>query len=160
MGALEQLEINITGRHPSLQHHMDEPQTQTLRPYDHILNQTHLQINNVSASRQIAFSEGVMLHYSFRDAGAGNAIFRLRDGVDASANMLDTFALITNESTQGSFQPLGKTFKAIYLEIDSGTVEGVITTCSREDYLNYAQLTHNVKDHELLRELIQQLKKD
>ena len=85
----------------------------------------------VIASRQVLGGGDVrrLLGWSIREtSGAATATFRLRDGNNAAAVMLANANLAANESIRDFWFPAGILVATgrIYLEIVSGSVEGVL----------------------------------
>jgi hypothetical protein len=79
------------------------------------------------ASIKAAVSAGQLAGYSLRETAGAAAVVRLRDGVDASGDIIVTVALPANGSANQWYLPHGIAFTAgLFVEVASGAVEGVV----------------------------------
>lgn len=83
-----------------------------------IINGQSVRVSNVA---------GRLAGFSFRETAGDAAVIRLRDGFDTSGGLIATTSLAANESVRDWFMPDGISFgSGLYVEILSGTIEGVV----------------------------------
>lgn len=77
---------------------------------------------------RLSTSSGRLAGFSIRETtGAAAAVVRLRDGSDATGDLLATIALLGGASVQAWFMPSGVSFGyGLFLEVTSGAVEAVV----------------------------------
>lgn len=80
-----------------------------------------------AVSTQVSGSAGRVMGWSFRETAGGNATLYLRDGRDASADVVTVIQLGAHESTRDSYFPGGLSFvQGLYLDVAVGAIEGSV----------------------------------
>jgi len=77
---------------------------------------------------RLSTSSGRLAGFSIREtSGAAAAVVRLRDGSDATGDLLSTISLVSGESVRDWFMPSGISFGyGLFLEVLTGVVEAVV----------------------------------
>lgn len=82
------------------------------------------------ASCKLSSAAGRVAGYAIRETtGSGTALIRIRDGFDATGDLLLPISLAASESARDWFMPGGISYTAgLYIEVVSGSIEGVVFT--------------------------------
>lgn len=95
-----------------------------------------LQFVNGWGSRSLTSVPMRMFWHSFRETtGTAGAVLKIQDGADTNAFILATISLYAGESTRDDFGDYGISAEhSLYVNLVSGTVEGIIGAVSEVDY--------------------------
>jgi hypothetical protein len=120
--------------------HMESPRDLKL-PKKRKYGLSNLQIISGSPSMSLNFTPSRIFWHSVRETSeTTRAVYQILDGKDGPI-ILD-ISLAPGESTRDWFSEPGLTaLSSIYLKVVSGTIEGVISSCSEADYqAGYSQV--------------------